>query len=102
MVTVALPTLDSTTVARSTPSSEKLWGFPFTCLTARLVHFEESLSTRSLVPAMADATDFDVLTPNHFLLGTAGSGLPSNFSCNFDHRRRNARAQAFSDAMWNR
>ena len=76
--------------------------FPFTCLTARLVHFEQSLNTRPFVPASADATDWDVLTPNHFLLGTAGSALPSNLSCNSDHGRRNEREQAFSDAMWNR
>ena len=63
---------------------------------------EQSLNARSLVPASADATDLDALTPNHFLLGTAGSSLPSHSNCDFDHRRRYARAQAYSDAIWNR
>ena len=55
---------------------------------------EQSLNARPLVP--------DALTPNHFLLGTAGSPLPSHSNCDFDHRRRYARAQAYSDAIWNR
>ena len=44
----------------------------------------------------------DALTPNHFLLGTAGSSLPSHSNCDFDHRKRYARAQAYSDAIWTR
>ena len=44
----------------------------------------------------------DALTPNHFLLRTAGSFLPSHSNCDFDHRKRYARAQAYSDAIWNR
>ena len=63
---------------------------------------EQSLNARPLVPASADATDLDALTPNHFLLGTAGSSLLSHCECNFDHRKRYARAQAYSDAIWNR
>ena len=63
---------------------------------------EQSLNARSLVPASADATDLDALTPNHFLLGTAGSSLLSHSNCDFDHRKRYARAQAYSDAIWNR
>ena len=63
---------------------------------------EQSLNARPLVPASADATDLDALTPNHFLLGTAGSSLPSHSNCDFDHRKRYARAQAYSDAIWNR
>ena len=39
---------------------------------------EQSLNARPLVPASADATDLDALTPNHFLFGTAGSTLPSH------------------------
>ena len=63
---------------------------------------EQSLNARPLIPASADATDLDALTPNHFLLGTAGSSLPSHANCDFDHRKRYARAQAYSDAIWNR
>ena len=63
---------------------------------------EQSLNARPLIPASADATDLDALTPNHFLLGTAGSSLPSHSNCDFDHRKRYARAQAYSDAIWNR
>ena len=66
---------------------------------------EQSLNARPLVPASTDATDMNALTPNHFLLGTAGSSLPSGSShskCDFDHRKRYARAQAYSDAIWSR
>ena len=61
---------------------------------------EQSLNARPLVPASADATDLDALTPCHFWLGTAGSSLPYHFNCDFDHRKRYARAQAYSDVIW--
>ena len=60
--------------------------------TFRLV--EQSLNARSLAPASADATELDVLTPNHFLLGTIGSSLPLTLSSIFHHRKRYPRAQA--------
>ena len=60
---------------------------------------KQSLNARPLVPASADAIDTDALTPNHFLLGTAGSSLPSHSNCDFDHRKRYARAQAYSEAV---
>ena len=63
---------------------------------------EQSLNARPLVPASADATDMDALTPNHFLIGTGGSSLPSHSNCDSDHRKRYARAQAYSDAIWTR
>ena len=63
---------------------------------------EQSLNARPLVPTSTDATDLDALTPNHFLLGTARSSLPSHSNYDFDHRKRYARAQAYSDAIWNR
>ena len=63
---------------------------------------EQSFNARPLVPAGADATDLDALTPNNFLLGTAGSSLPSHSNCNLDHRKRYARAQVYSDVIWNR
>ena len=71
-------------------------------LTTTLCLVEQSLNARPLVPASADATDLDVLTPNHFLLGTTGSSLPSTLSSDFDHRKRYARGQAYSDAIWSR
>ena len=52
-------------------------------------------------PASADVTELDVLTPNHFLLGIAGSSLPSLANCDFDNRKRYARVHAYSDAIWN-
>ena len=63
---------------------------------------EQSLNARPLVPASPDATDLDALTPNHFLLGTAGSVLPSHQRAEVDHRKRYVRAQAYSDAIWDR
>ena len=63
---------------------------------------EQSLNARPLVPASADATDLDALTPNHFLHGTSSSVLPSHEQADIDHRKRYARAQAYSDTIWNR
>ena len=63
---------------------------------------EQSLNARPLVPASADATDLDALTPNHFLHETSCSVLPSHQQADVDHRKRYARAQAYSNAIWNR
>ena len=63
---------------------------------------EQSLNARPLVPASADATDLDALAPNHFLHGTSGSVLPSHQQADIDHRKRYARAQAYSDTIWYR
>ena len=63
---------------------------------------EQSLNARPLVPASADPTDLDVLTPNHFLHGTSSSVLPSHQQADVDHRKRYARAQAYSDIVWSR
>ena len=63
---------------------------------------EQSLNSRPLVPVSSDATKLDALTPNHFLLGTAASTLPSHQQADVDHRKRYARAQAYSDAIWHR
>ena len=71
-------------------------------LTTVFCPVEQSLNARPLVPASADATDMEALTPNHFLLGTASSSLPGHSNCDFDHRKRYARAQAYSDAIWSR
>ena len=71
-------------------------------LTTTFCLVEQSLNARPLVPASHDATELDALTPNHFLLGTAGSILPSHQRAEVDHRKRYVRAQAYSDAIWNR
>ena len=63
---------------------------------------EQCLNARLSVPAIADAADMDALTPNHFLLKTAGSSLPAHSYCDFDHRKRYTRTQAYSDAIWSR
>ena len=62
---------------------------------------EQSCNARPLVPASADATDLDAMAPNHFLVGTASSSLPSHSNCDFGHRRESTRTQAFLDAIWN-
>ena len=59
---------------------------------------EQSLNAHPLVPASAEATELDALTPNHFLLGIAGPSLPSLAKCNFWPPQ----ADAYSDAIWNR
>ena len=63
---------------------------------------EQRINSRPLVPVSSDATDLDALTPNHFLLGTAASTLPSHQQADFDHRKRYARAQAYSDTICSR
>ena len=63
---------------------------------------EQCLNARPITPASTDATDLDALTPNHFLLGTPSSTLPTHFQAEVDHRKRYVRAQAYSDAIWNR
>ena len=57
-------------------------------LTETFCLVEQSLNARPLVSARPDATDLDARTPNHFLLGTAGSVLPSHQRAEVDHRTR--------------
>ena len=71
-------------------------------LTTTFCLVEQSVNSRLLVPLSSDATDLDSLTPNHFLLGTACSTMPSHQRADIDHRKRYARAQAYSDAIWER
>ena len=71
-------------------------------LTTLFCLVEQSLKARPQIPASAYATDLDALTPNHFFLGTGGLSLPSHSNCDFDHSKRYARAQAYSDAICNR
>ena len=62
---------------------------------------EQCLNACPITPVSPEVTDLDALTPNHFLLGTASSTLPSHFHPGIDHRKRYVRAQAYSDAIWN-
>ena len=62
---------------------------------------EQSPDSRPLVPVNLDATDFDALTPSHFLLA-GDSSMPSHQRADIDHRKRYVRAQAYSDANWER
>ena len=71
-------------------------------LTTTFCLVEQCLNARPITPVSPEATDIDALTPNHFLLGTASSTLPSHFRPEIDHRKRYVRAQAYSDAIWNR
>ena len=71
-------------------------------LTTTFCLVEQCLNARPITPVSPEATDIDALTPNHFLLGTATSTLPSHFRPEIDHRKRYVRAQAYSDAIWNR
>ena len=71
-------------------------------LTTTFCLVEQCLNARPITPVSPEATDLDALTSNHFLLGTASSTLPSHFRPEIDHRKRYVRAQAYSDAIWNR
>ena len=57
-------------------------------LTTTFCLVEQCLNARPITPVSSEATDLDRLTPNHFLLGTASSILPSHFCP--------VRAQAYS------
>ena len=61
-------------------------------LTTTVCLVEQCLNYCPLVPVRSAATDLDDLTPNHFLLGTAGSTVPSHQRADVDHRKRYARA----------
>ena len=63
---------------------------------------EQSVNARRVIPASADSTETDALTPNHFLLGTADSSLTSYFNYHFNNCKRYVRAQPYSDARWNK
>ena len=52
---------------------------------------EQGLNAQRLIPASADATDFDALAPNHFLHGTSSTVLHSHQQADVDHRKRYAR-----------
>ena len=69
-------------------------------LSTTFCFFEKSIIARPLLRASADAKELDVLTPNLFLLGIAGSSFPSLAKCDFDQRQRYARAHTRSDAIW--
>ena len=63
---------------------------------------KQSLNARPLFPTTAVATEIIAFTPNHFVLGIAGSSSPSLGNCDFDNRKRYARAHANSVAIWSR
>ena len=69
-------------------------------LTTTFCLVEQCLNTRPITPVSLETTDIDALTPNHFLLGTGSSTLPSHFRPEIDHRKRYVRAQAYSNAIW--
>ena len=56
-----------------------------------------------LTPVSADPSDLGGLTPNHFLLGNQATGIPTIVGVDeFDHRKRYARAQSYTKAIWAR
>ena len=71
-------------------------------LTTTFCLVEQSLHTRNLVLASADAADLDAFTPNYSVLEAACSGVPWNWSSDVNHRKRYAPAQTFSDAIQSR
>ena len=48
-------------------------------LTTTFCLVEQCLNARPITPVSPEVTDLDALTPDHFLLGTASSTLPSHF-----------------------
>ena len=55
---------------------------------------------RPLTSVSNDPTEIEALTPNHFLLVGPCSSFPSLDSCDINHRKRYARAQAYADSIW--
>ena len=63
---------------------------------------EQTLKNHPLRHASSDANNFYALTPNLFL-GSRNSCMPSLASVDaFDHRKRYARAQAYTNEIWKR
>ena len=64
---------------------------------------EKSLNARPITSVSASPDGFEVLTPNHFLLGRNGTSFPSlSFQEHFDHRKQYIRAQSYANAIWSR
>ena len=62
---------------------------------------EHALNARPLTPVSADPSDLGAITPNHFLLGNQATAIPSIVGvCEFDHRKRYARAQSYANTIW--
>ena len=65
-------------------------------LTTTFCLVEQCLNSRPITHVSPEATDFDALTPNHFLLRSASSTLPSHFRTEIEHRKRYVPAQVYS------
>ena len=64
---------------------------------------EQSLNARPITSVSASPDGFEVLTPNHFLLGRNCTSFPSlSFQEHFDHRKQYLRAQSYVNAIWSR
>ena len=71
-------------------------------LSPTFCNVEQSLNACQLVPASAASREIDAFILKLFLLAIAGSSWPSLANCDSDHRKRSARAHAYSDAIWSR
>ena len=64
---------------------------------------EPSLNAQPITSVSASPDGFELLIPNHFLLGRNGTGFPSlSFQEHFDHRKQYIRAQSYANAIWSR
>ena len=64
---------------------------------------EHAVNARPLAPVSADPSDLGAKKPNRFLLDNQVTGTPSIAGVDdFDHRKRYARAQSDSNAIWAR
>ena len=65
---------------------------------------EQNLNARPLVPASSNPNDLEALTPNHFLLGRPSISIPPYMTdqTHFNHRAQFVKAEAFSNAKWQR
>jgi hypothetical protein len=75
-----------------------------TVLRTTLIEVEYVINNRPITYNSSDPTDYDALTPNHFLLGSPGANVPlgSFDASDLNSRKQWKQVQVFVDHIWKR